>query len=203
MRLTSTICVMVLLVFSIQFSSIAAAASNRFFDYSSGRKTVGVFSSFSDDINYYFVQARTKPASTFEIGIKGGMADLSGKGKQGTGAYLGLDGNLNISTMESSPFLDIFIELGFSSIIKSRRAHNEFFFGPAGEKTLSESDSLTIKGVLGIEGAISGGSLFNDEEFDIFLKGGLIVNVGEAAHINLELKGGTDFVGGLGVNFEF
>ncbi len=192
---------LILVLLSIPHPS--QGASNRFFNFSSGRRTAGLFTSFSDDVNYYFAQVRLKPAHTFEVGLKGGISDVNRGGSNSTGAYVGVDGNFKIATLDSPTLFDLYVTLGLSSIVKSRRAQNEFFIGPVGEKTLTSSSSLTIKGTLGLEGAVSGGSLFNDDEFDLFITAGLILNVGERVNIFLEGKGGTDFSGGLGVNFLF
>jgi hypothetical protein len=137
------------------------------------------------------------------VGFKGGFADVERKGTNTTGVYMGLDGNVKITEIEyPSPF-DIYLAVGLSSILKSRRALNEFFIGPVGEKTLSSGDVLSIKGTLGLEAAVSGGSLADNDDFDAFITGGLIFNLGDGANFSLELKAGTDFVGGAGINFEF
>ncbi len=182
---------------------LSYGAANRFFNFSSGRRTAGLFTSFSNDVNYYFAQVRFRPANTFEVGLKGGISDVNRGRNNSTGAYVGVDGNFKIATLDSPTLFDLYITLGLSSIVKSRRAQNEFFLGPVGEKTLTSSSSLSVKGTLGLEGAVSGGSLFNDNEFDLFITGGIVFNVGERVNIFLEGKGGTDFSGGLGVNFLF
>jgi hypothetical protein len=181
----------------------SAASSNRFYDFSSGRNTAGFFTSFADDFTYFFGQVRTKPAGAFEVGLKGGAVEVNKGRIDGTGAYLGVDGNFLLSRFENSFPFDLYLTFGFSSILKSRRSLNEFFIGPVGEKTLSSSAALLIRGNLGVEIAASGGSLTDDDEFDVFIAAGLNVSIGDAAHILLEVKGGTDVAGGVGINFAF
>lgn len=178
------------------------AASNRFFDFSSGRTTIGFFTSFADDFTYYFGQVRTKPAGTFEVGFKGGLADIDLAGLNTSGAYLGVDGNFLLARFEESFPFDLFLTSGLSTVLKSSRALNEFFIGTAGEKVLSSSSVLGISGNLGAEIALSGGSLVRDDEFDAFVTAGITFNIGDNANILLEIKGGSDLAAGIGINFE-
>ncbi len=185
-------------------TALAAPSSTRFFDYSSGRKTAGIFTSFSDDISFFFGQARFKPASAFEAGFKLGVADVDEPGGNSTtGAYLGIDGNVEVTSMEVPFPADVYLNLGFSSILKSRRALNEFFFGAAGVTDLSSSDLLTIRGELGGEVSLTGGSLADSDDVEVYATGGLTFNLGEGANIFLQVKAGTEISGGLGINFEF
>ncbi|NIO16896.1 MAG: hypothetical protein GTN70_07840 [Deltaproteobacteria bacterium] len=181
----------------------STASSNRFFDFSSGRNTAGFFTSFADDFSYYFGQVRTKPAGTFEVGLKGGAVEIKKGRNEGTGAYLGVDGNVRIFGFEGSFPFDLYLATGFSSILKSRRALNEFFIGPVGEKTLTSATALVIRGTLGMEVAARGGSLTDDDDLDLFITPGLVFNIGDSANIFLELKAGTDTAAGIGINFSF
>jgi hypothetical protein len=182
---------------------VSSASSNRFFDFNSGRNTAGFFTSFTDDFSYFFGQVRTKPAGAFEVGLKGGVVEIQKGGIDATGTYLGLDGNFILARIEGSFPYDLYLTFGFSSILKSRRALNEFFLGPVVEKSLTTAAALTIRGNLGAEISGSGGSLTDDNEFDLFVVAGLNFNIGNEVNILMELKAGTDIAVGIGINFEF
>lgn len=203
MKGKKSIAAAIILLVSVLNAGISTASSNRFYDFGSGRNTAGFFTSFTDDFSYFFGQVRTKPAGAFEVGLKGGVVEIGKDNVDATGAYLGIDGNFILARLNGDIVCDLYLTFGFSSILKSRRSLNEFFLGPVAEKILTTSPSLVIRGNLGVEFAGSGGSLIADDEFDLFLTSGLNFNIGKETSIFLELKGGTEIAGGIGINFAF
>ncbi|RMG58225.1 MAG: hypothetical protein D6713_08180 [Deltaproteobacteria bacterium] len=193
----------VLILLLVPGVSWSIPSATRFFDFRSGRQTAGIFTSFSDDVNFFFGQVRIKPTPSFEVGLKGGAADVEGGGGSTTGAYIGVDAAVDVGDLEWSLPGDIYLLGGFSSVLKSRRALNEVFIGGTALFDISSSDLLTIRGALGGEVSLSGGSLVDDDDTDLYATAGLTFDIGEGANFFIQVKAGTEVSGGIGINFEF
>lgn len=168
-----------------------------------GMTQVGVFFSLDRQYNSFYPAVRHGLGALFEVGAKfGAVTNVRPDDK--VGALVGADLKYQLIKETSGIPLDLAADLGFDTIIISRKNVSEIKFSTI----FSKSFLLTERGYKftpygGLQVSSLFGSFLSDDQTNINVFAGLEWKITQKFMAMLEVKTGRTTVGGTGIRFEF
>ncbi len=168
-----------------------------------GMTQVGVFFSLDRQYNSFYPAVRHGLGALFEVGAKfGAVTNVRPDDK--VGALVGADLKYQLIKETSGIPLDLAADLGFDTIIISRKNVSEIKFSTI----FSKSFLLTERGYKftpygGLQVSSLFGSFLSDDQTNINVFAGLEWKITQKFMAMLEVKTGRTTVGGMGIRFEF
>lgn len=168
-----------------------------------GMTQVGVFFSLDRQYNSFYPAVRHGLGALFEVGAKfGAVTNVRPDDK--VGALVGADLKYQLIKETSGIPLDLAADLGFDTIIISRKNVSEIKFSTI----FSKSFLLTERGYKftpygGLQVSALFGSFLSDNQTNVNVFAGLEWKITQKFMALLEVKTGRTTVGGTGIRFEF
>ncbi len=168
-----------------------------------GMTQVGVFFSLDRQYNSFYPAVRHGLGALFEVGAKfGAVTNVRPDDK--VGALVGADLKYQLIKETSGIPLDLAADLGFDTIIISRKNVSEIKFSTI----FSKSFLLTERGYKftpygGLQVSALFGSFLSDNQTNVNFFAGLEWKITQKFMALLEVKTGRTTVGGTGIRFEF
>ncbi len=168
-----------------------------------GMTQVGVFFSLDRQYNSFYPAVRHGLGALFEVGAKfGAVTNVRPDDK--VGALAGVDLKYQLIKETSGIPLALAADLGFDSLIISRRNVSEIKFSTI----FSKSFPLTERGYKftpygGLQVSSLFGSFLSDDQTNVNVFAGLEWKITQKFMAMLEVKTGRTTVGGTGIRFEF
>jgi hypothetical protein len=203
------LCIAVVLL-TVMFSSSAGATmsitQNEYITAQSldpGMMQAGVFFSIDRHYNSFYPVVRYGLGALFEVGAHFGAVTNVGSDEK-NGAFAGVDLKYQIIKQTEGVPIDMAVDLGFDTILISRRNVSEGKFSTIFSRSFALMDrgyKLTPYG--GLQVSALYGSFLSDDHVDVNVFAGLEWKISQKFMVLVEAKGGRTLVGGAGIKFEF
>jgi hypothetical protein len=203
--ITGLALVMMLVMFAGQAGAISIT-QNEYITAQSldpGMMQAGAFFSLGRDYNSFYPVLRYGLGALFEVGAKFGAVTNVGSDDK-NGALAGVDLKYQIIKQTQSIPIDMAADLGFDSILISRRNVSEVKFSTIFSRSFPLTDrgyKFTPYGGLQVSGLY--GSFLTEDQTNVNVFGGLEWKISQKFMVLLEVKTGRTLVGGAGIKFEF
>jgi hypothetical protein len=168
-----------------------------------GMTQAGVFFSIDRHYNSFYPAIRYGLGALFEVGAKfGAVTNVRPDDKNG--AFAGVDLKYQFIKQTEGIPIDMAVDLGFDTILISRRNVSEVKFSTI----FSRGFTLTDRGYKftpygGLQVSALYGSFLSEDQTNFNVFGGLEWKISQKFMFLLEAKAGRTFVGGAGIKFEF
>jgi hypothetical protein len=169
-----------------------------------GMTQTGIHFTLGDGYKSYYPEVRYGLGALMEVGVKFGVTTTDAASQNKLGGLVGLDLKYQLVKQSEGIPIDMAVDLGLDNTIVSKRNASQVTFSTI----FSRSYPLTERGYKltpygGLEMTALYGSYIPDNDTSVYIFAGLEWKLSQKFMVLLELKGGEDTLGGIGVRFEY
>jgi hypothetical protein len=170
----------------------------------SGMTQAGVHFSLGEGYRSFYPAFRFGLGALVEVGVRAGVSTVDVGPDDKAAALIGADIKYQLVKSTEGVPVDMALDLAFDTHIISGKNASEVSFAT----TFSKSFPLTDHGYKvtpygGLEVSSFYGSFFPKDEINYYVFAGAEWKLSQKSMLYVELKGGEDTVGGLGIRFEY